>query len=41
MIQISSATKEALDAYPEFLIRERGEMTIKVNNIIVVGQINR
>ncbi|VDI67157.1 Hypothetical predicted protein [Mytilus galloprovincialis] len=29
MIQISSATKEALDAYPEFLIRERGDMTIK------------
>ncbi|XP_076085382.1 atrial natriuretic peptide receptor 2-like [Mytilus galloprovincialis] len=29
MIQISSATKEALDAYPEFLTRERGDMTIK------------
>ncbi|XP_071145359.1 uncharacterized protein [Mytilus edulis] len=29
MIQISSATKEALEAYPEFLIRERGDMTIK------------
>ncbi|CAG2187477.1 Receptor-type guanylate cyclase gcy-9,Receptor-type guanylate cyclase gcy-27,Receptor-type guanylate cyclase gcy-7,Receptor-type guanylate cyclase gcy-22,Receptor-type guanylate cyclase gcy-11,Guanylyl cyclase GC-E,Receptor-type guanylate cyclase gcy-17,Retinal guanylyl cyclase 1,Receptor-type guanylate cyclase gcy-12,Receptor-type guanylate cyclase daf-11,Guanylate cyclase 2G,Olfactory guanylyl cyclase GC-D,Receptor-type guanylate cyclase gcy-3,Receptor-type guanylate cyclase gcy-23,Guanylyl cyclase, memb len=29
MIQISSATKKALEAYPEFLIRERGDMTIK------------
>ncbi|CAC5382252.1 Guanylate cyclase 32E,Guanylate cyclase soluble subunit beta-2,Head-specific guanylate cyclase,Retinal guanylyl cyclase 2,Heat-stable enterotoxin receptor,Olfactory guanylyl cyclase GC-D,Atrial natriuretic peptide receptor 2,Receptor-type guanylate cyclase gcy-9,Receptor-type guanylate cyclase Gyc76C,Receptor-type guanylate cyclase gcy-27,Receptor-type guanylate cyclase gcy-18,Receptor-type guanylate cyclase gcy-28,Speract receptor,Receptor-type guanylate cyclase gcy-29,Receptor-type guanylate cyclase gcy- len=48
MIQISSATKEALEEYPEFLIRERGDMTIKVrerddmtikvSNHIVVGK---
>lgn len=31
MIQISSYTKALIDTSPEFLVHERGEMTIKVN----------
>lgn len=30
MIQMSTSTKTALEKFPQLLIRERGEMTIKV-----------
>lgn len=35
MIQMSTSTKTALEKFPQLLIRERGEMTIKV--ILIKG----